>query len=343
MKRIAISFILTVGLLFSPFVRAVPNSLAAEAVKKLVLAMAVTPPNLVHIPPYLAKDLGYFKEEGLDVEIVSFEGGVGSLRAMIAGSADLALTSADPPISARAQGAAIKMILSTSPLLEAVMTVQGNIKEIKDLKGKKIGIQEPSGFADLFSRRLLAMAKIKPDEVQIISTSTAGRVPALVTGQVDTGVLHVEQGIRAIKRNPKLRNLVNFWEVFPDAFYNVIVAQEKTLKEKRELIEGFVRAVIKANRYIYKNKKGTLDAAAELTGYSIEELDSAYDQLTKGRVFGVNDGMPHKMVQFNLDNLVQTGRLAAEKKPTYEQIVDLGPTEAALKSLGKWTDDPGWR
>ena len=343
MKRIAIYFIFAVGLVFFQFVQAVPDLPAAEAAKKLVLAMAVTPPNLVHIPPYLAKDLGYFKEEGLDVEIVSFEGGVGSLRAMMAGSADLALTSGDPPILARVQGAAIKMVLSTSPLLEAVMTVQGNIKEIKDLKGKKIGIQEPSGFADIFSRRLLGLAKIKPDEVQIISTSTAGRVPALVTGQVDTGVLHVEQAIRAIKRNPKLRNLVNFWEVFPDAFYNVIVVQEKTLKEKRGLVEGFVRAVIKASRYLYKNKKGTLDAAAEITGYSIDELDSAYDQLTKGRVFGVNDGMPRKMVQFNLDNLVKLGRLSAEKKPAYEQIVDPGPAEAALKSLGKWTDDPGWR
>ena len=100
MKRIAIALILTLGLACAQLVQSVPNSLAAEAAKKLVLAMAVTPPNLVHIPPYLAKDLGYFKEEGLDVEIVSFEGGVGSLRAMMAGSADLALTSADPPISA---------------------------------------------------------------------------------------------------------------------------------------------------------------------------------------------------------------------------------------------------
>lgn len=343
MKRIAISLMFTAAFMFALFGLAVPNSLAAPAAKKLVLAMAVTPPSLVHIPPYLAKDLGYFKEEGLDVEIVSFEGGVGSLRAMMAGSVDLALTSGDPPILARAQGAPIKMVLSTSPLLEAVMTVQGNIKELKDLKGKKIGIVEPSGFPDIFSRRLLGRAKIKPEEVQFISTSTAGRVPALVTGQVDTAVLHVEQAIRAIKRAPNLRNLVNFWEIFPDAFYNVIVTQEKTLKEKRELVEAFVRAVIKANRYMYKNKKGTLDGAAEMTGYTLEELEPAFDQLIKGRVWSVNDGMPRKMIQFNLDNLVRIGRLPAEKKPTYEQIVEPGPAEAALKSLGKWTDDPGWR
>lgn len=343
MKRIALSISLAVALVFGLLITGVPGSLAGQAPKKLVLAMAVTPPNLVHIPPYLAKDLGYFKEEGLDVDIVSFEGGIGSLRAMIAGSADVALTSGDPPILARAQGAPIRMILSTSPLLEAVMTVRGNIKEIKDLKGKNIGIQEPSGFADIFSRRLLARAKINPDEVQFISTSTAGRVPALVTGQVDTGVLHVEQAIRAIKRAPTLRNLVNFWEIFPDALYNVIVTQEKTLKEKRELIEAFVRAVIKANRYIYKNKRETLDAASELTGYTLEELDSAYDQLTKGHVFSANDGLPRKMVDFNIDNLVRIGRLPAEKKITFEQMVDLGPAEGALKTLGKWTDDPGWR
>jgi len=343
MKRITQSLSLAVALVTGLLITGVPGSLAGQAPKKLVLAMAVTPPNLVHIPPYLAKDLGYFKEEGLDVDIVSFEGGVGSLRAMMAGSADVALTSGDPPILARAQGAPIRMILSSSPLLEAVMTVQGNIKELKDLKGKKIGIQEPNGFADIFSRRLLARAKIKPDEVQFISTSTAGRVPALLTGQVDTAVMHVEQAIRAIKRAPNLRNLVNFWELFPDALYNVIVTQEKTLKEKRELIEAFVRAVIKANRYIYKNKRETLDAAGELTGYTVEELDPAYDQLIKGHVFSANDGLPRKMVEFNIDNLVRIGRLPAEKKITYEQIVDLGPAEGALKTLGQWTDDPGWR
>ena len=235
------------------------------------------------------------------------------------------------------------MIFPPSPLLEAVMTVRGNIKELKDLKGKKIGIQEPSGFADIFSRRLLARAKIKPEEVHFISTSTAGRVPALITGQVDTGVMHVEQAIRAIKRAPNLRNLANFWEHFPDALYNVIVTQEKTLKEKRGLIEAFVRAVIKANRYIVKNRNGTLDAAAELTGYTTEELGPAYDQLIKGRVWSVNDGLPRKMVEFNINNLIRIKRVPAEKKISYEQIVDLGPAESALKTLGKWTDDPGWR
>ena len=340
MKRILVCLIALVVVIG---VAAMLQAQAPQAPKKLTLAMAVTPPNLVHIPPYLAKDLGYFKEEGLDVEIVSFEGGVGSMRMVMAGSIDLALTSGDPPVLARVQGATTKMVYSTSPRLEAVMTVQGSIKDIKDLKGKKIGIQEPNGFADLFSRRLLARAGIKPEEVQFISTSTAGRVPALVTGQVDTGVLHVEQAIRAIKRNPNLRNVANFWDMFSDAFYNVIVAQEKTIKEKGDVVEAFIRATIKANRYIYRNKKGTLDAAAEITGYTLEELEPAYDQLIKGRVWSVNDGLPRKSVDFNIENLVRIGRIPADKKPTYEQVVDPTIANKVLEKLGRWTDDPLWQ
>ncbi len=337
MKRMAV--LLIVGLL----VLGHTDSLPAQApMKKLILAMAVTPPNLVHIPPYLAKDLGYFREEGLDVEIISFEGGVGSLRVLLAGQVDLTLTSGDPPIIARARGAQVRLIYSTSPRLEAVLTVQGDIKELKDLKGRKIGIQEPNGFADILSRRALAKAGLKPADAQFISTSTAGRVPALVTGQVDTGVMHVEQAIRAIKRKSSLHNVMNFWEAFPDALYNVVVTSEKKLKEDPEAIAGFIKAVIKANRFMYRNKERTLDAAVEFTGYGREELDSAFDQLIKGRVWSVNDGLPAKMVQFNIENQVGIGNIPADKKPTYDEVVDLGPVTSALKVLGRWTDDPGW-
>src|SRR6266571_5348965 len=59
----------------------------------LVFGGAVTPPSMVHLPPYIAKDMGFFDEVGLDVDIISFEGGVGALRGGIAGSLDIVATS----------------------------------------------------------------------------------------------------------------------------------------------------------------------------------------------------------------------------------------------------------
>src|SRR5439155_846463 len=59
----------------------------------LKIAVPVTPPNVVHLPPYVAQELGYFKDENLTVELVRFEGGVGALRSMAAGGVNMAGTS----------------------------------------------------------------------------------------------------------------------------------------------------------------------------------------------------------------------------------------------------------
>ena len=63
-----------------------------------------------------------------------------------------------------------------------------------DLKGKRIGIQEPGGFADVLARGVLRAAKIDPKDVHFVSIATED-VPALVANQVDTAILHVEQEI----------------------------------------------------------------------------------------------------------------------------------------------------
>ncbi|TMB96197.1 MAG: hypothetical protein E6J38_04380 [Chloroflexi bacterium] len=62
--------------------------------KKVTIAVPVTPPNVVHLTPYVADAFGYFKDENLTVELVRFDGGVGSLRASASGAIDLAGTSA---------------------------------------------------------------------------------------------------------------------------------------------------------------------------------------------------------------------------------------------------------
>src|SRR5882762_6443891 len=111
----------------------------------LKIAVPVTPPNVVHLPPYVAQELGYFKDENLTVELVRFEGGVGALRSMAAGGVNLAGTSTEPVISAIAQGVAVKIVNTYSPNISLVFAVRENIKAPADLKGKKIGIQEPGG------------------------------------------------------------------------------------------------------------------------------------------------------------------------------------------------------
>src|SRR3981189_875202 len=99
MRRFSSLFVVglfTIGCGSSP-APATPAEKAAVCTNQTVkLAMPVTPPNVVHIPPYIAMDMGIFKDEGLTVELARFEGGVGAFRAMAGGSVGLAGKSSGP-------------------------------------------------------------------------------------------------------------------------------------------------------------------------------------------------------------------------------------------------------
>ena len=88
-----------------------------------------------------------YKKGGVEVSTIQLEGGVFTYRATVAGSADVALAGGGFAIVGRAKGAPTKLILANAPKLEASMVVTQDIKTMADLKGKRIGIQEPSGFA----------------------------------------------------------------------------------------------------------------------------------------------------------------------------------------------------
>src|SRR3989442_11646305 len=74
------------------------------------IAVPVTPPNVVHLPPYVAQELGYFKDENLTVELVRFEGGVGARRSVPAGGVNMPGPSTEPGILPILQGAAGKIL-----------------------------------------------------------------------------------------------------------------------------------------------------------------------------------------------------------------------------------------
>ena len=153
------------------------NPREAQTKRKVVFGVPVTPPNVVHIPPYVAKEMGFFGENNIDVELVTFEGGTQTLRGSVAGGLDITGTSSDPAIIAAARGAGTKVLGTYSHKLSQSMLVQGDIKSCKDLKGRKIGIQEVGAFNEVMSRAVLATCGLTPKDVQYVPVSTKGRVP----------------------------------------------------------------------------------------------------------------------------------------------------------------------
>jgi NitT/TauT family transport system substrate-binding protein len=317
---------------------------AAQAPKKtLVIGMPVTPPNLPHIGVYIAKDLGYFDDEGISLDLMAFESGLQSLRGGVAGGLDILGASSEPVIKAISRGAKLRSIFSYAHKLTVVMVAQEGIKSPRDLRGKMLGIQDVGAFREVMTRAVLHSAGLSPQDAQYVPVSSAGYISGLISGKIDTAILHIDQAYMARAKKPSLHVLVPLWEIMPAYWYGTFTTSEELLRKDPALMAGAVAALINAHRFMYRNKDRTLELASKHTGYPKEVLGPAYDALAAAKVWPVNDGMPADMVQVTITKMVEIGLLKENERPKVEQVVDREPANAALVRLGRWTDDPGWK
>lgn len=214
-------------------------------------------PNVDHLPVYLAQESGYFKTQGLDVEIVVPSETSDALKLAAAGKVDLAVSYQPQTIMAVDAGLKVKAVapLVVNPLT-TLMFLDETIKTPADLTGKKIGYTVPGlmdmllkGFADING-----ITDYTPVNVGFtILPALASKQVAAVMGPFKTyeTVTMARQGVTA-----------HFFELekygIPEYEELIFAAGESTLETKREAVHGFVLAVHKALADIKKDPETAL-------------------------------------------------------------------------------------
>jgi NitT/TauT family transport system substrate-binding protein len=325
-------FLILVALAAAAFMS--PGAANAQA-NKLVVGMPTTPPNVVHMPVLVAKALGLYKKYGVDVDTVALDGGVKVYRAMLSGNVDVAMAPAALTAVGIAKGSKVKAILGTLDKFEASMVVRDNVKTLADLKGKRIGIQQPGGFADILSRVVLRHAHVNPKDVNFVTIATED-VPALVADQVDTAILHVEQEMLAKQKVPSLHAIARIWELQPKQMYNFYDVTEQTIKDKPKAVEGFVKGTIEATRIMYTDKAKVLPIIVKDTGYPEKIISETYDYLVKNCIWDANTGLSPERIDFTSKLMEKVHNIEPGKAPSYDQIVDKTFADKAIKDLGLW-------
>ena len=308
--------------------------------KKVTIAVPVTPPNVVHLTPYVADAFGYFKDENLTVELVRFDGGVGSLRASASGAIDLAGTSSEPVLDAIGNGADVKIVYSYAPNVDVSFAVGPGIKTLADLKGKKMGVQEPGGFADVMTRLVLKKAGISDKDVTFVTTTTAGRVQALATGQTDTAVLHIDQVKTVQKQTPTVSVLANMWEVLTDYQYAVYIVPTQVLKDDPATPECIIRALMRANRAMYDpaNRQKIIDLGVTQTKEAADVVAETFDLLVKAKAWPQNEGVPQANIDGTIASEKAFGKITKDMK--FADVTDLSIAKKVADQLGRVKDFP---
>lgn len=143
-----------------------------------------------YLPLTISEQLGYFKAEGLEVEISDFAGGARALQALVGGSADVVSGAYEHTINMQSKNQFIQsfVLLGRAPQIAVGVSTKAmpNYKTLADLRGKKIGVSAPGSSTNMVANLVLSRAGIKASEVSYVGVGTsAGALAALRSGQID--------------------------------------------------------------------------------------------------------------------------------------------------------------
>lgn len=167
---------------------------AARAPEKTAITIGTSGQELfIYLPLTLAKQLGYFEQAGLDVEIANFQGGGKALEALVGGGVDLVLGFYDHTIQTQPKDIAITMVVLYDRFPGVVMLADtatgGQIRGFADLRGQTIGVSSFGSSTHFLLNYVLAKAAIPQDDVGIVQIGTgSASMAALESGKVALGM-----------------------------------------------------------------------------------------------------------------------------------------------------------
>ncbi|MEZ0214304.1 MAG: ABC transporter substrate-binding protein [Xanthobacteraceae bacterium] len=160
-------------------------------------------PLLYYLPLTLAERLGYFKDEGLTVEINDFGGGAKSLQALIGGSVDAVTGAYEHTLRMQQKKQDIRAVIDLGRYPGIVLAVRkseaARIKSVADLKGKNIGVTAPGSSTHILVQYAFAKAGLKRDDASFIGVGSGpSAVAAMQNGEIDA-IAHLDPVISKLQ------------------------------------------------------------------------------------------------------------------------------------------------
>ncbi len=241
---------------------ALPAWLRAQSPEKPRLTIAVGGKNLLYyLPLTVAEQLGYFKAEGLEVQIVDFAGGSQALRAVVGGSADVVSGAFEHTVNMQAKGQHLRAFVLQGRAPQIVLAVNKKtmpgFKSVADLKGRKIGVTAPGSSTNVMANYVLAKAGLKPGDVSFIGVgATNAAIAAIRQGQIDA-LSHLDPVITILERAGDIRIVTDtrvvaeadkvFGGPMPAA---CLYAPQAFIDKHPGTVQALANAIVRADKWI---------------------------------------------------------------------------------------------
>jgi NitT/TauT family transport system substrate-binding protein len=307
---------------------AIATGAQAQAPEKKKVTIAVGGKSLFYyLPLTVAERNGYFRDEGIEVEIPNFAGGSQALRALVGGSADMVSGAYEHTINMVAKKQPIKAVVLQAKYSSMVLVLPkekaAKYRGGRDLKGMKIGVTAPGSSTNMFVNNLLVKDGLKPTDVVIVGVGTgAGAVAAMEKGEIDA-LVNLDPVVTQLESTGKFVSVVDsrtekgMQEVYGGDYHaSVIYIQDEFIKKNPNTVQAVVNAMVRANRWISKATPQQI-------------VDLMPDEYKAGNPSLYKEGLLKNMIGYSEDGMMSMK--AAEN--VYKVLVQFEPSVQAAGKM----------
>jgi NitT/TauT family transport system substrate-binding protein len=225
----------------------------------------------IYLPLTLADQLGYFKDEGLSVQISDLRGGSEALAALLGGSVDMVTGFYEHTVRARGQGKQLVMVTLFDRFPGLVLMVgrehANEVRSIQDLVGKPVGVTAPGSSTDQLVKYILRQNNLPPQAIPVVTGGTSTMIAALQQNRVWAGVT-VDPVASKLERDGIAKILYDtrtekgtldiFGGPWPaGGFYTTA----EFIEQERSVVQSMVKAGVRALRYLKEHSPEEVAAA----------------------------------------------------------------------------------
>jgi len=267
MKKIIPSMIwpLLIGVLLLP-------SEAAFALDKVSVTLPAKSLQFIIFP--LAKERGYMKEEGIDLNIIVMAATPG-LQAVVAGEMDFTGSGSSALVAIAQGNAPLKTVLAVNDQVLQWLMARPQYSSFKELKNKKIAVTGIAAVATYMLKRVALKYGLDANkDLTFLALPPGQRLAAIQTGVVDAGLLSSEERFAALDQGMKEilylgKEVKNSW--------GTVATNDQFIKTKPKLMHGFMRALLKALRLVKQNREVAMNALMKFSELDKDLAARTYD------------------------------------------------------------------
>jgi NitT/TauT family transport system substrate-binding protein len=295
---------------------------AAEKVR-----VSVTNYNMTYLAAGVAAQRGFFKEAGLDVEIIRMNANV-AMSSLIAGEVDYTMIFGSV-IRAAMRGIPLKVIAVLIDSPPYAFIARPDLKGIKALKGKTVGIGVYGSANDVVARMILERSGVDPDkETKLVAFGSDGaRFTALKEGLVDAAIIAPPADAQARKMGFNVLARANDFFKFPHAGLGTT---DRKIRDKPDEVTRMIKAFLKANRLIRENRQEAVNVLVEWGRTQRDDAVAAYD--STWQVYSTDGSMADDGMRLVIDDAKKA--LKITRTVSFSEVADANPLREAQKELG---------